>query len=167
LTGEWTLESEEWVRELALRAGFDAAGVTAVAEPESEVGRVDAERFADWVDAGRAGEMEYLKRRNEAGVLLRSGVGVAMPWARSVIVCAMNYNGVGPLSIEDAPEGAGWIARYAWSGRVGDEGLLRRGAEPVDAGRGGGAGAGSAGRRAGAGDAGRGAGAGSAGRAAL
>ena len=124
LTGEWTAELEGWVRELALGAGFDAAGVTAVAEPESEAGRVDAERFAEWVAAGRAGEMEYLKRRNEEGVLLRSGVQVAMPWARSVIVCAMNYNGVGPLSIEDAPEGAGWIARYAWSGRVGDEGLL-------------------------------------------
>jgi epoxyqueuosine reductase len=88
LTGEWTPELEEWVRELALRAGFDAAGVAAVAEPESEVGRVDAEHFAEWVAAGRAGEMEYLKRRNEEGVLLRSGVQVAMPWARSGIVCA-------------------------------------------------------------------------------
>jgi epoxyqueuosine reductase len=39
-----------------------------------------------------------------------------MPWARSVIVCAMNYNGDGPRSIEPAPEGTGWIARYAWSG---------------------------------------------------
>jgi len=84
---------------------------------ESEVDRVDAERFADWVGAGRAGEMEYLKRRNEQGVLLRSGVEVAMPWARSVVVCAVNYNGDGPLSVEPAAEGTGWIARYAWSGR--------------------------------------------------
>ena len=120
LTGEWTPELEDWVRELALEAGFDAAGVAAVSGPESDAGQVDAERFAGWVDAGRAGEMEYLKRRNDEGVLLRSGVAVAMPWARSVIVCAMNYNGEGQLSTDEAAEGTGWIARYAWSGRIGD-----------------------------------------------
>jgi epoxyqueuosine reductase len=78
---------------------------------------LDAERFSAWVAAGRAGEMEYLKRRDEQGVLLRSGVQVAMPWARSVIVCALNYNAKGPRSIEAAPNDAGWIAKYAWSGR--------------------------------------------------
>jgi epoxyqueuosine reductase len=81
---------------------------------------VDAKRFAAWIDAGRAGEMEYLKRRDEQGVLLRSGVQVAMPWARSVIVCALNYNTAGPLSIDKAPSDTGWIARYAWSGRTAD-----------------------------------------------
>jgi epoxyqueuosine reductase len=105
------------VRAQAVEAGFDTAGVAAVYGVESEPGRVDAERFAGWVEAGRAGEMEYLKRRNESGVLLRSGVEVAMPWARSVVVCAVNYNGDGPLSIAPAETGTGWIARYAWSGR--------------------------------------------------
>jgi epoxyqueuosine reductase len=62
--------------------------------------------------------MEYLKRRDEQGVLLRSGVQVAMPWARSVIVCALNYNASGPLSIAGAPSDSGWIARYAWSGQA-------------------------------------------------
>jgi epoxyqueuosine reductase len=118
--GEW----REWVQACAVEAGFDTAGVAAVYGTESEAGRVDAERFADWVDAGRAGEMEYLKRRNEHGVLLRSGVEVAMPWARSVVVCAVNYNGDGPLSIEPAGEGTGWIARYAWSGRSVEGGAL-------------------------------------------
>lgn len=117
--GEWSQDTVEWVRACALGAGFDAAGVAAVSDD-----LVDAERFADWVDAGRAGEMEYLKRRDEQGVLLRSGVRVAMPWARSVVVCAVNYNGDGPRSIEDAPAGTGWIARYAWSGRAGEDGLL-------------------------------------------
>jgi epoxyqueuosine reductase len=68
--------------------------------------------------------MEYLKRRNEQGVLLRSGVEVAMPWARSVVVCAVNYNAEGPLSIDPAEQGTGWIARYAWSGREDAEGRL-------------------------------------------
>jgi epoxyqueuosine reductase len=67
--------------------------------------------------------MEYLKRRDEQGVLLRSGVRVAMPWARSVIVCALNYNSDAPRSVDDAEEGTGWIARYAWSGRKAGEGL--------------------------------------------
>jgi epoxyqueuosine reductase len=62
--------------------------------------------------------MEYLKRRNEHGVLLRSEVQIAMPWAQSVIVCALNYNAAGPLSIEPASPDTGWIARYAWSGRA-------------------------------------------------
>jgi len=118
-TGEWTPELQLWLRERAAEAGFDTAGVAAVDAEDSRKGgdHVDAERFAAWVAAGRAGEMDYLKRRDEQGVLLRSGVQVAMPWARSVIVCALNYNAPGPLSIDNAPSDTGWIARYAWSGR--------------------------------------------------
>jgi epoxyqueuosine reductase len=62
--------------------------------------------------------MEYLKRRDEQGVLLRSDVQIAMPWARSVIVCALNYNTHGPLSVDESAAGTGWIARYAWGGRT-------------------------------------------------
>lgn len=120
--GEWTTELERWIQERALEAGFDAAGVAAVSEGEDAW--LDAKRYSDWVDAGRAGEMEYLKRRDDQGVLLRSGVRVAMPWARSVIVCAMNYNSARPRSIEAASAGTGWIARYAWSGRRGEDGTL-------------------------------------------
>jgi epoxyqueuosine reductase len=119
-TGEWTLELEQWLRARAAEAGFDTAGVAPVdtANSDDSRARLDAERFAAWVAAGRAGEMEYLTRRDEQGVLLRSALQVAMPWARSVIVCALNYNASGPLSIDSAPSGSGWIARYAWSGRT-------------------------------------------------
>jgi epoxyqueuosine reductase len=123
-TGEWTPELELWLRERAAEAGFDTAGVAPVDAPDSagdsgnSTTQLDAERFAAWVAAGRAGEMEYLKRRDEQGVFLRSGVQVAMPWARSVIVCALNYNAPGPPSIDSAPSGTGWIARYAWSGQA-------------------------------------------------
>ena len=123
-TGEWTPELERWLRERAAEAGFDTVGVArvdaadAAADSGESAAQLDAERFAAWVAAGRAGEMEYLKRRDEQGVLLRSGVQVAMPWARSVVVCALNYNASGPLSIESAPSGTGWIARYAWSGQA-------------------------------------------------
>src|SRR3984957_13007608 len=120
VTGEWTADLEQWMQEQTVQAGFDAAGVAPVSAPESDESQLDAERFSAWVTAGRAGEMEYLKRRDEQGVLLRSGVQVAMPWARSVIVCALNYNAAGPRSIEAAPSDAGWVARYAWSGRDAD-----------------------------------------------
>ena len=122
MTGEWTAELEHWIRERAVEVGFDGAGVAPVTAPESQESMLDAERFSAWVAAGRAGEMEYLKRRDDQGVLLRSGVQVAMPWARSVIVCALNYNAGGPRSIEAAANDAGWIAKYAWSGRDADAG---------------------------------------------
>ena len=132
MTGEWTQELENWIRREAVEAGFDTAGVAEIAEAESAMEMRDAERFSDWVEAGRAGEMDYLKRRNENGVLLRSAVQVAIPWARSVVVCAMNYNAGGPRSTESAPNGAGWIARYAWSGKSSGEDGVATHLAPAD-----------------------------------
>jgi epoxyqueuosine reductase len=118
----WTPELRQWLEESAREAGFDASGVAEVRKAGDPVAAQDAERFAAWVEAGRAGEMEYLKRRDEEGSLVRSGLQVALPWARSVVVCALNYNADAPRSIDAAPERTGWIARYAWSGRTGDDG---------------------------------------------
>jgi epoxyqueuosine reductase len=118
----WTPELRHWLEKAALEAGFDMVGVAVAAGLGNPVAEQEAERFAAWVEAGRAGEMEYLKRRDEAGTLIRSGLQVALPWARSVVVCALNYNATAPRSIDAAPPGAGWIARYAWSGRTGEDG---------------------------------------------
>lgn len=118
---EWTPELITWIEEQALCAGFDRAAVASIPEPDSDAAAREAIRFSKWIESGRAGEMEYLKRRDENGVLLRSGVRAAIPWARSVLVCAWNYNAHAPFSSEPAP-GSGWIARYAWSGRVLDDG---------------------------------------------
>jgi epoxyqueuosine reductase len=116
----WTPELQQWLRERAIEAGFDTAGVAPVDEADSGnlAGNLDAGRFAAWIAAGRAGEMDYLKRRDEQGLLVRSAVHIAIPWARSVIVCALNYNASAPLSIDNPPPGAGWVARYAWSGQA-------------------------------------------------
>ncbi len=59
--------------------------------------------------------MQYLKRRDDAGRLLRSSLRIAVPWARSVVVCAANYNPDAPKSIDPAPPQTAWIARYAQS----------------------------------------------------
>ena len=96
----WTPELRSWLDASAREAGFDAAGVAGAGGPESPDGAREAARFAAWVESGRAGEMEYLKRRDEAGALVRSGLQVAIPWAQSVVVCALNYNAGAPFSIE-------------------------------------------------------------------
>ncbi|HTV81058.1 MAG TPA: tRNA epoxyqueuosine(34) reductase QueG [Acidobacteriaceae bacterium] len=109
--------SSSLIQDLARQSGFAIAGIAAVPAPGSAEDQAERSRFADWVEAGRAGEMEYLKRRDEAGDLLRSSVQVALRWARSVIVCAANYNSAQLRSTDPAPADAGWIARYAWTSK--------------------------------------------------
>jgi epoxyqueuosine reductase len=114
--------SMEVVRALAREAGFTEAGVVSL--PHASTDR-DAGRFEEFIEAGRAGTMGYLARRNEQEELIRSRVDVPFPWARSIVVCLAGYNADAPLSIAPAAEGAGWIARYAWSGRLDKDGSLR------------------------------------------
>jgi epoxyqueuosine reductase len=120
-----TSSISETVRGAALDAGFAAAGIAAAPVPGSPEDYAELKLVEPWIAAGRAGEMEYLKRRDEAGRLLRSSLRVALPWARSVIVCAANYNSSAPKSIDPAPAESGWIARYAWSGQLDSKGGLR------------------------------------------
>jgi epoxyqueuosine reductase len=90
-------------RALAGEAGFDAFGVTrADAPPELRF-------FAEWVARGHAGEMGYLTSQVER----RSDLLAAFPWARSVLVVALQYDTAHPYSTDAAPE-RGWISRYAW-----------------------------------------------------
>jgi epoxyqueuosine reductase len=113
LTREW---SREQARAWALEAGFQEAGLVGL--PHAEQAR-DAGRFREWVAAGRAGTMGYLKRTSEDGQLLRERVGVAFPWARSALVCFTSYAfPSAPLSTKAAERGSAWIARYAWTSRV-------------------------------------------------
>jgi epoxyqueuosine reductase len=101
-------------RSWALEAGFTEAGLVPL--PYSAAER-DAERFEQWIAAGTAGSMRYLERRSDKGQLLRARVETPFPWARSAIVCFALYNSTCQRSLDAAPEGTGWIARYAWSSR--------------------------------------------------
>jgi len=106
--------SHERARQLAVEAGFSAAGLVAL--PHADEART-GEHFEQWLRAGRSGTMNYLARTAESGELLRSRVGIPFPWARSVLVCAASYHADAPRSTDAADPDQGWIARYAWSSR--------------------------------------------------
>jgi epoxyqueuosine reductase len=114
--------TRELVRGLAREYGFAEAGLVALPYASQER---DAARFEEWVRAGRAGTMRYLERTGDDGKLLRARIGTPFPWARSAVVCQANYNSPQPRSTEPAADGAGWIARYAWSSKVEADGNRR------------------------------------------
>ena len=96
------------VTQAAREAGFDLAGVAPVGDaPELEY-------FPRWIAAGHAGEMKYLEARDEQGRLKRASLAHSAPWARSVVVCALNYNTEQPYSTQAWESDRGWISRYAW-----------------------------------------------------
>ena len=102
------------VRAWAREAGFTEAGLISL---PYEAAEQNAARFEQWIAAGTAGSMKYLERRNEQGQLLRARVETPFPWARSAIAVFSLYNSTRIRSTDDAPKGAGWIARYALSSR--------------------------------------------------
>ncbi len=110
-------EDRKWIEATARGQGFELAGLAAVPDPEDAAAQAEAQRFAAWLDTGAAGEMDWLKRRDADGSFVRGDLRRSIPWARSVLVCAVNYNVPAPRSTDPAPEGTGWIARYAWSGK--------------------------------------------------
>ena len=90
-------------KRLARAAGFDDARIANAAAPAVLA------NLRDWVDSGHAGLMAYMNEQVDQ----RSDVKTAFPWACSVVVAALQYDTPHPYS-SHAPEGSGWIARYAW-----------------------------------------------------
>ncbi|MBI3405060.1 MAG: tRNA epoxyqueuosine(34) reductase QueG [Acidobacteria bacterium] len=122
-------EKTIWIIEQARAVGFDLCGVVPASDFE------ELSHLPEWLARGYAGEMKYLHDPR------RNSIQSAMPGARSVIVCALNYNSAFPNSTEavagigngcrgrssDRPVGGskdpplqeesihrGWISRYAW-----------------------------------------------------
>lgn len=108
------------VRRAALDVGFDLAGIAPVRDFD------ELAYFPQWIAAGHAGDMKYLEVRDDAGQLKRESLRVAAPWARSVIVCAINYNTSQPYSTAARDPDRGWISRYAWGHEDYHEAVLRR-----------------------------------------
>jgi epoxyqueuosine reductase len=83
--------------------GFDLIGISPVQAPAHD------ESFAHWLRQGYHGEMRYLSRTAEKRIHPEE----FLPWARSVVSVALNYNT--PYDREAETEGIrGWISRYAW-----------------------------------------------------
>ena len=121
------LHIESIVKGAAQQAGFDLAGIApATDSPELQC-------FPEWIAAGYAGDMKYMEARDEQGTLKRASLSRVAPWARSVIVCAINYNTDHPYSTETQDRSRGWISRYAWSHEDYHEAVLRRVKQVEDA----------------------------------
>lgn len=108
------------VKRAAEEAGFDLSGIAPAADSP------DLKKFPEWIAAGRAGEMKYLEARDDRGDLKRASLARVAPWARSVIVCAINYNTENPYSTQTHDSSCGWISRYAWSREDYHDAVLRR-----------------------------------------
>ncbi len=109
-----------WVKRAALEAGFELAGVAPVRDFD------ELAYFPQWIADGHAGEMKYLEARDDAGRLKRESLRVAAPLARSVVVCAINYNTAQPYSTQGNDSGRGWISRYAWGREDYHDAVLRK-----------------------------------------
>ncbi len=110
----------EFVKQAAIEEGFSLAGIS----PAAPLAELD--HFPAWIEAGFHGEMEYLAKTNDAGELRRAALANVAPWARSVVVCAANYNSATPYSTQCADPARGWISRYAFVERDYHELLLQR-----------------------------------------
>jgi len=111
---------ESRIKELARRAGFDLCGIAPVREFR------ELHTFPEWIADGNHGEMRYMESRDDAGELKRASLARVAPWARSVIVCAVNYNTAQSYSTQTPDSTHGWISRYAWSREDYHEVVLRR-----------------------------------------
>jgi epoxyqueuosine reductase len=89
------------LKDEARRLGFALAGVCPAVPPDG------LHRFHQWLDAGYAGEMQYLHQRKEAYGHPRH----VLAGTRSLVMLAFNYRTVEP---EPPQAGQGRVSRYAW-----------------------------------------------------
>jgi len=110
------------IKRCARDAGFDLCGIA----PVRDFGELRV--FPTWIADGKHGEMKYMEARDATGELKRASLARVAPWARSVVVCAINYNTAHPYSTQAQKEDAsrGWISRYAWSREDYHDAVLRR-----------------------------------------
>jgi epoxyqueuosine reductase len=108
------------IKQFAREVGFDLCGIA----PVREFGELES--FPAWIASGQHGEMKYMESHDAAGKLRRASLARVAPWARSVVVCAINYNTAHPYSTQTGDASQGWISRYAWSQEDYHDAVLRR-----------------------------------------
>lgn len=101
---------QERIIRAALELGFARAGFAPAARSEQA-----AERLSNWLEAGHHGEMQYM-----TGGLDRAAPSALYESAKSVLVVALPYGGVGQVKLRRSSEGpelplplTGKVARYA------------------------------------------------------
>ena len=96
------MPSRAAIKSKALSLGFDLVGVAPIGSfPETAF-------YPKWLENGYAGEMQYLERQKLRKLQPES----VFSGAKSVIVCAMNYNTAQPRTQFDRLHA--WVSRYAW-----------------------------------------------------
>jgi epoxyqueuosine reductase len=108
------------IKQCARDAGFDLCGIAPVRD------FAELQAFPDWIADGKHGEMKYMEARHDSGEPKRTSLSRVAPWARSVVVCAINYNTTHPYSTQTDNASRGWISRYAWSAEDYHDSVLRR-----------------------------------------
>jgi len=93
----------ERIKAHGLALGFDLVGISAVQDP------LHSDAFAEWLRQALHGEMAYMARTAQQ----RLHPGQFVPWARSVVSVALNYNTPFTRDVADG-QLRGWISRYAW-----------------------------------------------------
>lgn len=93
------------LKQIALDAGFDLAGIAAATD------RPEWPHYMDWVTKGMAGKMAYLTDHRAEK---RRGVTALLPSAKSVLVVGQLYNAPLPYSTSLDDNSKAWISRYAW-----------------------------------------------------
>lgn len=89
------------LKDTARQLGFSLSGACPAVTPRG------MHRFFEWLEAGHAGEMEYLPDRRDAYSHPRH----VLPGARSLLLLALDYRTAAPTP----PEGGfGRVSRYAW-----------------------------------------------------
>jgi epoxyqueuosine reductase len=103
----YAASESDWIIAKGNELGFDLCGIASVE------GLADPAHLQEWLERGYAGRMQYMHDPR------RADIKQVLPEAKSVIVCALNYNTDAPASTEAAAQSAdcglhGWISRYAW-----------------------------------------------------
>jgi epoxyqueuosine reductase len=111
---------ESIIKRAAEQAGFDLSGIAPATDTP------ELQQFPAWIASGHAAEMKYMEARDEQGLLKRASLSRVAPWARSIVVCAINYNTDHPYSTDVHERERGWISRYAWSREDYHDAVLRR-----------------------------------------
>ncbi len=94
---------ESWIKDLAREAGFDLVRIAQAAPMETE-----RQRYLEWIEAGRQGEMRWITPEHAERSASPSYV---LDGARSVICVGLGYwKGNRPPD----SRGTGRVARYAW-----------------------------------------------------